>query len=366
MTDSKPEDSGNSKLGLALLFCAAVFIATRFKGSSEPVQPTMAQQPQQRIVHPTTAKLETSVTEGTTSNSNPTTETEIPGLAGLDSNIVNARKAFAEKLKPYCKFDSEGKIQVPGGKATSFPSFEQQLEWLDCDVFDCEYYRKLHAFATFKSIPSNYPSLQTGVMQQITNRCTKLTAYLKGHRKYITGFVSPDKRIWQSSIYLAFANAWFNQTANGQGLKVCEIGFNGGHSAIAWLEPKNTTKVLAFDCGLLSGTKSGVNQLKLMYGSDRLEYVNGLSTDTVPQVASQHAQSCDLISIDGSHNYPDVVLDIPNMQPYAHKHTVVVMDDMFGGVLEATWERWCQGFTIVIKLGTPHRAPPFMVGAYLI
>ena len=117
---------------------------------------------------------------------------------------------------------------------------------------------------------------------------------------------------------------------------VCEIGFNAGHSALFWLAASNTTKILSFDIARWRYTKSMAEYLQMKF-PQRISFVWGDSTKTVPQFIKNatsgfekltQGSKCDVIIIDGGHDYFTALADLRNMYAYANplQHLVIIDD----------------------------------------
>lgn len=126
--------------------------------------------------------------------------------------------------------------------------------------------------------------------------------------------------------------------------QICEVGFNAGHSAFYWLAASNRTRLLSFDLGIHPYSKKMADFLSDLF-PNRLRIAWGDSTQTVPQlVASLKAEnlsmSCDVIVLDGGHDYPIAVADLRNMRTFVTSPlNVVIMDDT------PCVAFWCQGPT---------------------
>ena len=114
--------------------------------------------------------------------------------------------------------------------------------------------------------------------------------------------------------------------------RVCEIGFNAGHSAALWLEgtQSQVEHVVSFD--MLDHPYSAAMQqlLTALYGEQRISWHGGDSTKTVAafaaRVASGEEPPCDLWYIDGGHG-PVVAADTVNALKSSYNGTIVLWDD---------------------------------------
>ena len=115
---------------------------------------------------------------------------------------------------------------------------------------------------------------------------------------------------------------------------ICEIGFNGGHSALLWLAYSNPgTKVVMFDLGLHDGVGIGhrwLNAMPSLRAPERLQLILGNSNETVPEFARRNpGHTCDLISIDGGHTRRQAEADLRNMAALAAPRCehIALLDD---------------------------------------
>jgi len=133
--------------------------------------------------------------------------------------------------------------------------------------------------------------------------------------------------------YSSLTQAWWlgRQAAGASVRRLCEIGFNAGHSALAMLlnAPREATMV-SFDLGSKSYTSGCADFIDRVFPG-RLELVVGPSNVTVQAYAREHlaAPRCDVILIDGGHEEAEAKDDLLAMSLLAtHGRTLVVMDDI--------------------------------------
>lgn len=112
-----------------------------------------------------------------------------------------------------------------------------------------------------------------------------------------------------------------------------EIGFNAGHSAEIFLDSNPHVKLTSFDLGEHDYVKVVKEYIDATYPG-RHELILGDSTVTIP--AHSYDSTYDLIFIDGGHDYEIASADLSSCARFAHKDTVVIMDDtMFSN--DETW-----------------------------
>ena len=146
--------------------------------------------------------------------------------------------------------------------------------------------------------------------------------------------------VFERQIYASIASMAPKGAANIR--TICEIGFNGGHSASLWLLAAPTAKVIMFD--LFEHKYSPINEQLLRkegasYGlrdvDRRLAIITGSSVETVPKFAQEHPDvQCDLLSVDGGHFGDTPQRDMKNMMRLANKqwHVLVIDDTNCDGI----------------------------------
>ena len=113
---------------------------------------------------------------------------------------------------------------------------------------------------------------------------------------------------------------------------ICDIGFNGGHSALLWLAYSNA-QVLMFDLGAHEGVSIGhrwLHSVPSLRAAERLQLILGDSNETVPAFARRHPDyTCDLISIDGGHSRRQAEGDLRHMAMLASPRCqhIALLDD---------------------------------------
>ena len=111
--------------------------------------------------------------------------------------------------------------------------------------------------------------------------------------------------------------------------RICEVGFNEGHSASLWLAANPAAEVVMFDLYDQPSAPLGEAFLRGEFGDGRLHVVRGASQLTVPLFAATHpAAKCDLVVIDGAHDYDLVSRDISNLRHVARgAFHLLLLDD---------------------------------------
>jgi hypothetical protein len=108
---------------------------------------------------------------------------------------------------------------------------------------------------------------------------------------------------------------------------IMEIGFNGGHSSEFFLSINNTVNVTSFDLGEWDYVKVGKEYIDMSF-PNRHSLVLGDSTKTVPKYFNLNSdKKFDFIFVDGGHSYEIAMADLLNCSKFAHKDTIVAIDD---------------------------------------
>ena len=110
---------------------------------------------------------------------------------------------------------------------------------------------------------------------------------------------------------------------------VCEVGFNAGHSATAFLHGLQT-RLKSFDFFRLPYSNASQQYISECYPG-RVEYFRGSTRETVPRYVSgvQAAEQppCDLWFIDGDHRTPMAAIDLRNALQAASADATIIADD---------------------------------------
>ena len=119
--------------------------------------------------------------------------------------------------------------------------------------------------------------------------------------------------------------------------RICEIGFNAGHSASLWLMANPTAEVLMFDLWTHNSSEIAAKfllspearALGIEDAASRLQIIKGDSTKTVVDYAAENPSvKCDLLSVDGGHTHEIALADIGHMHNLANpRFNTVVIDD---------------------------------------
>ena len=119
--------------------------------------------------------------------------------------------------------------------------------------------------------------------------------------------------------------------------RICEIGFNGGHSASLWLWANPEAEIVMFDIwdhdyaplGEQFLLSEEARSLGIVNAASRLHIIKGNSLRTVTQFAAESPKTkCDLLSVDGGHSYNVSLADITHMHNLANpRFNTMLVDD---------------------------------------
>jgi predicted O-methyltransferase YrrM len=114
--------------------------------------------------------------------------------------------------------------------------------------------------------------------------------------------------------------------------RICEIGFNAGHSALLFLLTNQETPIdfTVFDIGQHAYTEPCLTYMRNAFPNVTFEYIKGDSIVKVPQWTmnnSQYMQSYDLVHVDGGHSEMCVKNDLKNATKLVAPGGLLVVDD---------------------------------------
>jgi hypothetical protein len=114
--------------------------------------------------------------------------------------------------------------------------------------------------------------------------------------------------------------------------KICEIGFNAGHSTMLLLLGRDKTPLdfTIFDIGHHPYTKPCLNYIKSQFPHVNFEYIEGDSTATVPvwiEANQGNIGLYDVVHVDGGHSEHCISNDMKNADRIVKKGGIVIIDD---------------------------------------
>ena len=114
--------------------------------------------------------------------------------------------------------------------------------------------------------------------------------------------------------------------------KICEIGFNAGHSCMLMLlgREKTPLDMTIFDIGHHAYTKPCLDYIQSAFPHTRLEYVEGDSTVTMPSWVNNHQdeqETFDVVHVDGGHSHFCITNDMMNTDQLVKVGGIIIVDD---------------------------------------
>ena len=115
-------------------------------------------------------------------------------------------------------------------------------------------------------------------------------------------------------------------------LKMCEIGFNAGHSTMLLLLGRKTTPLdfTIFDIGHHNYTKPCLEYIKSSFTHINFEYIEGDSTKTIPKWINNNKNliwSYDVVHVDGGHLDECITNDMKNADLLVKTNGIIIIDD---------------------------------------
>lgn len=145
---------------------------------------------------------------------------------------------------------------------------------------------------------------------------------------------------------------------------ICEIGFNAGHSAIAYLAVNPTAHIVAFDLGHWEYTSHAFTEIQNMFPHATIELVLGDSKRSVRDFAALHPNfRCNLLFIDGDHTVNGAIADMKYMAALADPaYHLLIVDDASDARVASAWDTAIVGGWITLAKpedlpGTPPTPP---------
>ena len=176
--------------------------------------------------------------------------------------------------------------------------------------------------------------------QEYASKYPEMIVYLEDLKSIITEHTAPDAFEGNSFYYHQSLKEypelynkqlnlyWCGKQANVG--KICEIGFNAGHSAMLMLLA-NTNKHVeftVFDIGHHKYTKPCFEYIKQAFSHVQFEYVEGDSTIVMPKwIKLDMHNTSDLVHVDGGHSEYCASNDMKNADSLLKPGGIMIIDD---------------------------------------
>jgi predicted O-methyltransferase YrrM len=142
--------------------------------------------------------------------------------------------------------------------------------------------------------------------------------------------------------------------------KICEIGFNAGHSAMLMLL-NDISEMTIFDLAEHKYTIPSFNYLKERFSNVQFEFVQGDSTLTVSNWITENPEMCgtyDVVHVDGGHTFHCIQNDMKNAMKLVRKGGMVIVDDVYIPYIQDIANSYigqCENVPILTTIGYTHR-----------
>lgn len=142
--------------------------------------------------------------------------------------------------------------------------------------------------------------------------------------------------------------------------RICEIGFNAGHSAMLLLLASSATTFTVFDIGHHRYTQTCLNYIEHIFPHVAFEYIVGDSTRTMPTQMDGRQETYDLVHVDGGHSEFCATSDMKHADILLKPGGIMVVDDtdapQINGLVETYLASGKYEVVNVLKtFGYPHR-----------
>ena len=122
---------------------------------------------------------------------------------------------------------------------------------------------------------------------------------------------------------------WCGKQAN---LRICEIGFNAGHSTMLLLLGRNNTPLdfTIFDIGHHNYTKPCIEYIKNSFLHINFDYIEGDSIKTIPKWINNNKNliwTYDVVHVDGGHFDECISNDMKNADLLVRINGIIIIDD---------------------------------------
>jgi predicted O-methyltransferase YrrM len=111
--------------------------------------------------------------------------------------------------------------------------------------------------------------------------------------------------------------------------RVCEIGFNAGHSALLFLLSNQVEEFTIFDNNQHPYTNLCYDYIRTLY-NPTFEFVEGDSTITIPKwiEETKKYEYFDVVHVDGGHSLSVITNDFMNALKIVKKNGHIIIDDV--------------------------------------
>lgn len=110
--------------------------------------------------------------------------------------------------------------------------------------------------------------------------------------------------------------------------RICEIGFNAGHSLLLMLDNNPTAEYVVFDLCNHKYTIPCLTYIAKQYPNTKIQFIAGDSILSMPKYLKENSKyKFDFIHIDGGHDLENVINDYNNSYLLIKEDGVILFDD---------------------------------------
>jgi hypothetical protein len=165
--------------------------------------------------------------------------------------------------------------------------------------------------------------------QKILDDLKKIIIDSKGSLEGNSFYVHASLNLYEALYTKQLNLFWCGKQAS---TKICEIGFNAGHSTMLMLlgRDKSSLDFTLFDIGHHAYTKPCFNYIKSEFPHVNFEYIEGDSTLTMPKWIELNKSKLglyDVIHVDGGHSEHCISNDMKNADILVKKGGIIIIDD---------------------------------------
>lgn len=171
----------------------------------------------------------------------------------------------------------------------------------------------------------SYSSKKMQMLEDIKKIVIQSNSALEGNSFYFHNSLNIYSDLYNKQLNLF----WCGKQAS---TKICEIGFNAGHSSMLMLLGRDKTPLdfTIFDIGHHGYTKPCIKYIESQFPHVKFEYIEGDSTITIPEWIKENdlqLEKFDVVHVDGGHSEYCISNDMKNADMLVKKGGILIIDD---------------------------------------
>jgi predicted O-methyltransferase YrrM len=185
-------------------------------------------------------------------------------------------------------------------------------------MFDNNYYNLIKEY-------ENYNDQKEKILEDLKKIIIRSNSILEGNCFYFHKTMNLHTNLYTKQLNLFWAG---KQGTN----KICEIGFNAGHSTMLMLLGRDKTQLdfTIFDIGHHSYTKPCFDYIQSKFSNVNFKFIEGDSGITMPNWINNNKSeknTYDIIHIDGGHYEHCIESDLRNADILIKLNGIIIIDD---------------------------------------